>query len=409
MNTLHNPNRRQFIEWMLSSPLALATGAVNGQGYLLEGPSAAAVMDLLDDTAIASPDEARSVFDFERVAAENLSPAHFGYLAGAAGDNSTLRANREAIERMHLRLSRLTGVGTVDTSCELFGEVYGSPLFLCPIGSLGAFHPEAELGAARAAREHRTAMAISTFGSTPIEAVNEARGQPIWFQLYIQRSWQATFELIRRAEDSGSGVLLITVDSAARVPGETSARFTRIDQSDCTACHNEQTGQRQHKPMIAPLTAGPRELSGASNDWDVIARIRENTDMTVVIKGLETAGDAERAGSIGADAVYVSNHGGRTMTASRGALDCLAEVVSGAGRLPVLIDSGFRRGPDVFKALALGAAAVGVGRPMVWGLGAFGQSGVERVIDLINSELRVAMLHTGAKRVSEIDATMLSG
>ena len=401
--------RRTFLRWMAASPLCAVPAATTAADrYLVGELTAKDVANLLGDAVIASADDALNVYDFERVASGNLPPAHFGYLDSSAGDGSTRKANRESIAEVRLRLRRLQGITQPDTSVQLFGEDFAAPVFLCPIASLGSMHPQGELAVAAGAREQNIPMAMSTFSSNAIEPVNAARGQPVWFQLYTMSTWLGTERLIRRAEKSGASVLLITIDTPMRVTREDSELYARADDRDCTACHELPISGPQKKPMAAGLDKlGPRELSAASLTWESIQRIRGLTDMKIVLKGIETREDAEQARRLGIDAIYVSNHGGRGIHASRGTLECLPEVVAGAGDLPVLVDSGFRRGTDVFKALALGATAVGIGRPYVWGLGAFGQEGVEKVIDLVVSELKIAMAQAGAATLGDIREDMV--
>lgn len=401
--------RRRFLKWLAASPLAVVPMTSFSAPYLVEGQSAADVASRLFDQMITSPDQALSLFDFERVASMNLPPAHFGYLASATDDGNMRTVNRAAFDKFDLRMTRLHGQGRPDLSVELFGEQFDAPFFMCPVSSLRAFHPEGELAMARAARATNIPMSISTFSSTGIEQVNQAYGQPVWFQLYLQSQFEASTELVQRAEQSGSKVLLFTVDSPARSTSSVGALYERLDTRDCTACHNDFIGQRWHKPMVAPLSSnGMPEQTGPFLDWSIIDRLRNITDMKIVVKGIETQADAEAARSVGVDAVYVSNHGGRVMHSGRAALNCLPEVVAGAGQLPVLIDSGFRRGSDVFKALALGATAVGFGRPFIWGMAAFGQEGAEKAVDMVMRELRTSMIHAGAGKVQDIHAGMLS-
>lgn len=398
--------RRDFLRWLCASPLLAAPAAA--EKYLVDELSAAEVLDLVDEALIADPADALSVFDFQRVAARNLPPAHYAYVNHGAGDGSTMQANRDAIAAVRLRLRRLVAVGRADTSVELFGEKYSSPVFLCPIASQGSQHPLGERAAAMAAKTHNAAMAMSTFASNPIEVLNAERGQPVWFQLYMMSTWEGTERLIRRAEEAGSRVLLITVDTPTRTQSEFSARLTALDDRDCAACHELPIRGPQKKPMAQGLSELQGErITGSMLDWDAVDRIRKYTAMKVVIKGIETAEDTRIARERGVDAVYVSNHGGRGIHASRGTLECLPEVVDAAGSLPVLVDSGFRRGTDVFKALAMGATAVGIGRPYVWGLGAFGVAGVGRVIELVNDELRDAMVQAGARTIGDIRRNMV--
>lgn len=401
-------SRRTLLRWLLASPL-LASPAVAAE-YLVGERSAADVLDDVGLAPIDTPEHALTVFDFQRVAATNLPPAHYAYVNSAAGDGSTMRANRTAIEAVRLRLHRLRAIARVDTGVRLFGERYESPLFLCPVASLGSQHAEGERAVARAAKEHDIAMAMSTYSSHPIETLIPDRGRPVWFQLYTMGSWAGTEALIRRAEDAGARVMMITVDTPTRVTREFGERMARLDDRNCASCHTLPIRGPQKKPMARGLSdLGGEPLGSRTLDWKAIERIRSLTRMKIVIKGLETGEDARLARELGVDAIYVSNHGGRGIHASRGALACLPEVVDAAGDTPILIDGGFRRGTDLFKALALGATAVGIGRPYVWGLGAFGEAGVAKVIQLMHDELQTAMIQAGAATIADIDATMVTG
>jgi isopentenyl diphosphate isomerase/L-lactate dehydrogenase-like FMN-dependent dehydrogenase len=292
-------------------------------------------------------------------------------------------------------------VSQIDTKINFLGAVADSPITLSPIGSCGAFHKDAETGAARAAAAKNTHMTISTQASDPIEQVMEARGgQPLWFQLYSTNVWDNTVAMLQRAERAGCTSVCFTVDLPGGRNVETQELFRRIDDRFCEECHYE----GKQKPMLADLAPGG--LVDPTLTWAVIARMKEVTSMNVIVKGIEVKEDAEAAVDAGADGVIVSNHGGRATDTGRGTIEALSEVVAGVnGRIPVMVDGGIRRGTDVFKALALGATAVGIGRPYCWGLGAFGQAGVERVIDLLNRELAICMRGSGTVSLSAIDAS----
>ena len=402
----NDPARRRFLNWLSASPLLAIQANAQSIPYLIESASAADVWPALFETSIQSPEEAITLFDFERVAAQNLPPAHFGYLAGAS--DGMRETNRSSLDAARIRMTRLHGQGRPDTGIELFGIRYDAPFFMCPVSSLRAFHPEGELAIARAARQMNIPMAISTFSSTPIEEVNQAYRAPVWFQLYLQGLWESTVELIQRAESSGSEVLLLTLDSPARTPNSNSILFERADDRDCTLCHNDLIGQRSHKPMVANLpTEGTRLAGGASQSWELIRRLRDVTGMKILVKGIETGSDAALARQIGVDGLYVSNHGGRVMLSGRGTFECIEEVASEAGSLPLLVDSGFRPGSDVFKALALGADAVGFGRPFCWGMAAFGEAGALQAMNMVKQELSTTMIHAGAGNLSHIQREML--
>ena len=381
--------RRRLLRYLALGPLALPLGAL-----------------LRADEPIASIEDALSLLDFEAAARRALPPAHWGYLATGVDDDRTVRANREAMDHVQIRARHLVNVSRVDTASAIFGRPVRSPLFLCPVSSMRAFHPEGELGVARAARAEGTIVGLSTMATTKIEDVTEARGEPVWFQLYPSNDAAVMRAMVKRAEAAGSRVLLLTVDLPVGPNRHTARRFAKQDDRPCAACHDNSTfaGTVRRKPMYDGLDLSKVEDNiEPAMDWDYVKRLRDLTSMKLVLKGVVTREDAALAVEHGVDGVYVSNHGGRSEESGRGALDSLPEVVDAVkGRVPVLIDSGFRRGTDVFKALALGATMVGIGRPYVWGLAAFGEQGVQAVIRMLEGELRMAMQTCGTPSIKEI-------
>lgn len=386
-------SRRRFLRFMAASPLALATWPQAAQP-----PGAALTVD-----------SALDVFDLEAVAKAALPPSHFGYLATGTDGEQTLRANREAFSRYQLRVRRLIDVGTLDVSTTILGERYDSPLVMAPIGSQRAFHPDGELAAARVARARSQLQIYSTVASVPVEQVNEARGRAVWYQLYPTNDWDVGKALVARAEQAGCQVLVLTVDAMGN-NRLTQERAAQADSRPCQACHTVQ-GPRYFvtRPMFAGLDlARATRLAPHDWTWDYVKRLKDHTRMRLVLKGLVTREDAELAVAHGVDGVIVSNHGGRSEDSGRGAIECLPEVVSGvAGRIPVLVDSGFRRGTDVFKALALGATAVCIGRPYVWGLAGFGEAGVARTFDLLTRELQLVMRQAGTRTLADINPSFV--
>jgi isopentenyl diphosphate isomerase/L-lactate dehydrogenase-like FMN-dependent dehydrogenase len=387
-------SRRRFLRFLAASPLALTPSWWYG---------------LQQAAGTSTAEGALDVFDLESAARAALPPAHFGYLATGTDDDLTLRANREAFGRFQLRVRRLVDVGALDLTTTLFGATYASPLVMAPVGSLRAFHPDGELGAARVARARRQLQILSTVASVPIEPVNQARGEPVWYQLYPTNDWEVGKAVVARAERAGCQVLVLTVDNLGnnRITQE---RATRVDTRPCQACHTV-PGPRYFvtRPMFAGLDlARATRLTPHDWNWDYVKRLRDHTRMRVVLKGIVTRDDAELAVSHGVDGLIVSNHGGRSEDSGRGAIECLPEVVAGAaGRIPVLVDSGFRRGTDVFKALALGASAVCIGRPYVWGLAAFGEAGVTRTFALLTRELELVMRQAGTRTLKDISSSFV--
>ena len=292
---------------------------------------------------------------------------------------------------------------------DIFGTRWETPIVIQPTGSNGAFHPEAELAVARAARAKGHLQMLSTVASTPIEEVLAARGAPIWFQLYAAEDWNATQAMITRAEDAGCEALVLTVDLQAGSNRETAARGSRRDDRDCTLCHDPDRPRAMHTHLDPsgfqvggyPPRTGPARPSGMT--WDYVTRLKNATSMKVLVKGIVTREDASLCEAYGADGLVVSNHGARAGASGRSTIEGLPEIAeAGGGRLPIIIDSGFRRGTDIFKALALGATAVGIGRPYLWGLASFGQAGVEAVLDILRRELRLVMRQAGATSIARI-------
>jgi 4-hydroxymandelate oxidase len=361
------------------------------------------------DNLISDPKEALDVFDFEPVAKRNLPPAHFGYMVTGTDDEVTLRANREGFLKYQLRPRRLVDVGTIDITMEMFGATYDSPVVIAPTGSNRAFHPDGEVAVSKAARAGNHLQLLSSGATTSIEEAIAARGAPVWFQLYA-RKWEVTVALLRRAERAGSSVVVVTVDGLSPTNWETLLRLQRTDTRQCSDCHG---GGAQDFVARRPNFAGidvsdPASLNAPNLTWDWIRRLRDTVNMKVVLKGILTHEDAKIAANNGIDGIIVSNHGGRVVDSGRATIEVLPEIIEAVGgRIPVLVDSGFRRGTDIIKALAMGARAVCVGRPYLWGLGAFGQPGVERVLEILRTETRAAMQQVGAPSIRDLTPAMV--
>jgi 4-hydroxymandelate oxidase len=381
-------SRRAFLSYLASSPAFLGAAHVLGQGR----------MDPYAPEAVSKASDAINVFDFHEVAKQVLMPGHYTYMALGTDSGGTLRANRAGFDKFQLRMRRLVDVRDVDTSIELFGEQYPLPILIAPVGSQQAFHPDGEPAVARAANAKGVEQILSTVTSYPVEEVNAARGRPVWYQLYTLPEWQDTLAMVKRAEREGCPVLAVTVDLPVS-NREVLARHRRDTNAECQACHAPDAGVIPPKPMTNSVPINTRFV-----DWDYIDRLRDATSMRIVLKGIVAAEDAHLAVEHGVDGVIVSNHGGRAEDSGRGTIESLSEVVDAIdGRIPVIVDGGFRRGTDIFKALALGADAVGIGRPYIWGLSAFGQEGVETVIDILRRELEIVMRQARTLRIADIN------
>ena len=373
-------SRRQFLQYLAASPILL-----QGKAY------ADNMSDLYAPQAVGHSRDAVNVFDFHEVARKKLSPGHYAYMAMGSDAGATQAANRAAFADVQLRMRRLRDVRNIDTSIELFGQRYASPIFLAPCGRQAIYHDDAELAVARAARDENIEFCLSTVGSSAVEDVNRALIRPCWFQLYPNVDWGVTERLVRRVEDSGCQVLVLTVDMPA-TNREALDRFHRDRNPNCQVCHAPGASVLGKKPMLEGLEQKSRGKGTAFMDWSFVDRLRESTRMKLVLKGIVTHEDAKLALQHKVDGVIVSNHGGRAEDSGRGALESLPEVVAAIdGKIPVLFDGGVRRGTDIFKALALGANAIGIGQTYLWGLCAFGQTGVESVIKLLHKELTIVM------------------
>jgi len=235
--------------------------------------------------------------------------------------------------------------------------------FLSPIGAQGMFHSDGEMAVARAAQAKKSLQILSTVTSHSVEDVIKARGGPVWYQLYAVSDWSLTEKVAKRAEDAGCPVLAWTIDLLAGRNTETASRFRRIDSRGCASCHGEPFGAINHRPMFDGLEMKGVTINSPTFSWTYVDRLKKATRMKLVLKGIETREDARLCVEHGVDGILVSNHGGRATETYRGTIECLPEVVDAvAGRIPVMVDGGIRRGTDAYKALAFGARAVGIGR-----------------------------------------------
>ena len=414
------PDRRRFLRWLAASPL-LATipgcapphpgTAPSGSGPLPTGRStppapANPLGPFRHGGAPPLPSEAAAaldVFDMERVAATTVPPAHFGYIQTGVDGEETQLGNRTALERIHIRARRLVDVSRLDTRVTLFGREWPTPIIVAPCGSQKGFHPEGELATARAAQAAGHLQVLSTVTSTAVEEVNEARGEPVWYQLYATSNWSVTEAVVERVRAAGCPVIVLTVDLPGGSNRLTLERWSRTDDRTCVSCHRPGGRAPTVKPMFQGTEYRPADFRTPGMTWDFIGQLREITDQKIVLKGLMTHEDARLALEHGVDAIWVSNHGGRSEGSGQATIDALPEIANAVNRrIPVIVDGGFRRGSDIVKGIARGADAVAVGRPYLWGLGAFGQPGVERVLEILRRELAITMRLAGTPSLASI-------
>jgi isopentenyl diphosphate isomerase/L-lactate dehydrogenase-like FMN-dependent dehydrogenase len=332
-----------------------------------------------------------NVADYEALAAERLEPGALGYFAGGAGDERTLRRNVEAYSGWELIPRVLVDVSNVDASVELFGSRLSMPLAVAPVAFQRAAHPDGEEGMARAAGAVGTAMCLSTIATaTPAAVAAAAPETERWLQLYCFSDRSVTEAIIAEAVECGYKAIALTVDAP---------RAGRRERDLRTGVKTEHSAPAVEAAVgsSAPLT--PKQvfdLVDASLDWDDLAALVESCELPIVLKGLMAPADAELAIEAGAAGVIVSNHGGRQLDGVPATIDALPEVADAvAGRVPVLVDGGIRRGGDVLTALALGADAVLVGRPALWGLTANGEEGARHVLELLRAEIELGLMLLG--------------
>jgi isopentenyl diphosphate isomerase/L-lactate dehydrogenase-like FMN-dependent dehydrogenase len=396
-------DRRRLLQFLAASPL-FAQAAL-AEAFRPQDPAEWAPRDL--EQLIADPTQALDVFDFEPVMKKNVPPAHFGYMATGADDEMTLRANRDGFRKFELRPRRLTDVSNIDMSADILGVTWDSPIVIAPTGSNRAFHPDGEIAVAKAAKTGNHLQILSSVATLSIENAIAARGAPVWFQLYTTQRWEIAQALAKRAEAAGAPVIAVTLDVRSSAKWETFTRLRRTDTRECGSCHGG-NDYLSRKPNFAGINLGGVGGTAVTNiTWDTIKRLRDTVKVKLVLKGILTHEDAKLAADAGIDAVIVSNHGGRMEDGVSATIEVLPEVVAAAGTMPVLVDSGFRRGSDIVKALAIGARAVCIGRPYLWGLGAFGQPGVERVLTILRAETRAAMAQLGAASLKDIAPAMV--
>ncbi|MGW0805818.1 alpha-hydroxy acid oxidase [Nonomuraea sp. NPDC002799] len=335
----------------------------------------------------------RSLGDFEAAARARLDPAHYDYFAGGAGAEVTVRANEEAFGRLGLLPRVLRGAGRPRTGVTLLGSPAAVPVLVAPTAFHRLADPEGERATARAVAAAGTVMIVSMASTVAIEDVAAAApGAELWFQLYLQPDMDFTERLVRRAEAAGCRALVVTVDSPAHGRRERDLRNGFDDLPEHLCCENLRDGDR-----VRPIVMSP-ELS-----WEHVDRLGAMTSLPIVLKGVTHPADARLALGHGAAAIMVSNHGGRQLDTVPATIDLLPPIVAAVGgAVPVLLDGGVRRGTDVLKALALGAAAVAVGRPVIWGLAAAGERGVARVLALLRAEVEQALLLCGCASVQEL-------
>ncbi|MGW4642137.1 alpha-hydroxy acid oxidase [Sphaerisporangium sp. NPDC004334] len=361
-------------------------------------------MDHVGTGAVTRETPPVNLREFEPAARARLDPAHYDYFAGGAQDEITVAANEAAFRRRALVPRVLRGQGPPRLEVTVLGETASMPVLLAPTAFHRLAHPDGELATARAAAEAGVIMIAAMLSTVTIEEI-AACGPKLWFQLYIQPDLGFTTSLVRRAEDAGCRALVVTADSPALGRNERGDRSGFYDLPPGMYCANMvQKGQEGRDDEVRQVALSP-DLSFRHLDW-----LRETTSLPIVLKGVLHPADARLAVEHGVDAIVVSNHGGRQLDTVPASLDRLPLVADAVrGQVPLLLDGGVRRGTDVVKALALGADAVAIGRPALWGLAVAGRAGVERVLTLLRNELANALTLCGAASPGDVTGDLLDG
>ena len=366
--------------------------------------------------ATAAPpslDSCACIADLEAIAKRKLPRPHYDYYAGGAEDELTLDANREAFRKIFIRPRALVDVSRIDTGTTVLGTSISMPIMVAPTAYQKLAHPDGELATARAAGQSRTLMVASTIATHDLESIAKAASGPLWFQLYVPPERNIARDLARRAEAAGYRALCLTVDTPQLGRRERDVRNAFTLPPDVRMMNFE--GAHRDMPRRAPpgtsaMAAYSMALLDPSLTWNAIAWLQSETKLPIIVKGIIAGEDARLAAESGAAAVIVSNHGGRQLDACEPTLAALPHVVeAAAGRIEVYLDGGVRRGTDVIKAIALGARAVLVGRPVIWGLAAGGQAGAHRALEMLREELILAMKLSGCPGIQGLGPEFIAG
>jgi 4-hydroxymandelate oxidase len=333
--------------------------------------------------------------DFEDAARRKLPPATWNFMAGGAADEITLRWNREGYDRLRLKPRVLVDVSQIDTRIRLLGLDLPHPILLAPVAYQKLLHKEGELASARGAGASEAVFVVSSSGNVAVEDIAKVATSPLWFQLYVQPDPARNRELLQRAEAAGCRAACITVDTPVIGPRN----------------REQRAGFRLPPGLDVPMNPQNVKARGAGGSskrvsvtWADVEKFQSMSTMPVLLKGVLHPDDADQAARRGVGGILVSNHGGRNLDTAPATIDALPAIADRvAGRIPVLVDGGIRRGTDVVKALALGASAVLIGRPYAYGLAAGGADGVARVVRILRTELEMAMALVGRPRIADLD------
>ena len=432
----HIRARRKFLQFLAASPAIASFGGIatfmaeavgHSGGQVVSGKGTSQVVDpathyplpwefpdmgRVYSDVITDSKEALDVFDFEEPMHRNMLPGHWAHYVSGVFSEATLHANRAGFQHVFLKPRRLMPdiMSKLSTKFSIFGQTYDSPIFTCPTGGQRSiWMPDGELSVSRACKTMGTMQMLAFGCSESPEDCSAALGRPVVQQIYVPAVYSNTQIALKRLAAAGITTINVTVDVATGRNSETEkAILQRIDTSNCAQCHTTMNGRPEGLAGSSGIMEQgfnmAKDLARSPLDWSYIDKMRQDWKGKFGIKGILTREDASLCIKHGVDFIHVSNHGGREPESGMSTIQTLPGIVDEVkGRVPIFFDSGVRRGTDVFKALALGATAVGVGHPVLWGLGAFGEPGVAKVLELLQAELKMTMGNVGAATLADIN------
>jgi 4-hydroxymandelate oxidase len=343
------------------------------------------------------PNDLVSLKDYDRYAKERMDLNSLAYVCSGAGDEVTYRKNEESFQEIYLEANTLEDLSGANTKIELFGQTYETPIFLAPVAYQKLVDNNGEIATVQASNAMNCCMCVSSFSSSTLEDISSVSSSPLWFQLYIQPEMSVNLELIKKAEKLGYKALVITIDAPISGIRNVEQRFGFSLPNDVSAVNinNPFQSNNQYENVFDIVKNLPT--------WKDIEFIKNSTNLPVILKGITSVSYAKKALEIGVDGIVVSNHGGRTLDTlapSIKVLPKISKVIN--GKIPILFDGGIRRGTDIIKAIALGADAVMIGRPIMYGLATAGALGVAHTLKILKEELEIAMIFTGCKDIESL-------
>ena len=343
------------------------------------------------------PNDLVSLKDYDRYAKERMDLNSLAYVCSGAGDEVTYRKNEESFQEIYLKANTLEDLSGANTKIELFGQTYETPIFLAPVAYQKLVDNNGEIATVQASNAMNCCMCVSSFSSSTLEDISSVSSSPLWFQLYIQPEMSVNLELIKKAEKLGYKALVITIDAPISGIRNVEQRFGFSLPNDVSAVNinNPFQSNNQYENVFDIVKNLPT--------WKDIEFIKNSTNLPVILKGITSVSYAKKALEIGVDGIVVSNHGGRTLDTlapSIKVLPKISKVIN--GKIPILFDGGIRRGTDIIKAIALGADAVMIGRPIMYGLATAGALGVAHTLKILKEELEIAMIFTGCKDIESL-------